>query len=245
VIPQTGTVFLNDLYRRARFDGRMQLGETTVIAALAGGLSRVRLDEYGVLSLASLSSGLFAAAVAVLIWLALGGLLQHWGREKCRAYVANLLTETGLLYLVLEHDPHEALRPLSRRENWMRLKLNPAAGIDFRGRMLAFLRTYPACAQALGFHPFPLVLRWIGRTLDYLMIAMVGVFAWLVYANVLNALAYGLVISPGVQLAAWAVLALLLARSTVGMARRCGLWLSLTDILQGDVDRGKAMLARG
>jgi hypothetical protein len=245
VIPQTGTVFLNDLHRRAYLDGRVQLVETAVIAALAGGLSRVRLDEFGVLSLASVRSGLFAAAAAALVWLLLGALLQRWIRDMCRGYVARLLTEAGLMYLVLEHDPHEALRPLARRENWARLKLNPAAGLDFRGRILAFLRTYPACAQALGFHPYPLALRWISRALDYLMIVVAGVFAWLVYANVLNALAYGLVISRGVQLAAWAVLALLLARSTVGMARRTGLWLALTDVLQGEVDRGRARLVRG
>jgi len=245
VIPQTGTVFLNDLFRRARFDGRMQLVETTVIAALAGLLSRVRLDDFGVLSLASVNSGLFAAAAAALVWLVLGGLLQRWVREKCRAYAAGLLTDTGLLYLVLEHDPHEALRPLTQRESWTRLKLNPAAGLNFRGRMLVFLRTYPACVHALGFHPYPALLRWLSRGVDYVMILLVGVFAWLVYANVLDALAYGLAISPAVQVAAWAVLALLLIRSTLGMARRCGLWLSLTDVLQGDIDRGRAMLVRG
>jgi len=61
VIPLTGTVFLNDLYRRAYADGRMHLVETTVIAALAGGLSRVRLDEWGVLKLGSVNEGLLAA----------------------------------------------------------------------------------------------------------------------------------------------------------------------------------------
>lgn len=245
MIPQTGTLFLNGLYRRAFIDERVQLVETTVIAALAGGLSRVRIDEFGVIILSSISSGLFAAALAALIWLGLGLLLQRLVRERSRAYIANLLTDTGLLYLVLEHDPHEALRPLSRRETWTRLKLSPTAGLNFRGRMLAFLRTYPACANALGFHPYPLTLRWAGRVLDYLMILVAGVFAWLIFANVLDALAYGLVLAPAVQLAAWAVLALILIRSTLGVARRTGLWLSLTDVLQGEVDRGQAVLTRG
>jgi hypothetical protein len=244
VIPQSGTLFLNDLYRRAYADGRVQLVETTLIAALAGGLSRVRVDDFGVLMLASIGSGMTAAALAALVWLGLAIMLQRLVREKSRAYIANLLTDTGLLYLVLEHDPHEALRPLSRRETWTRLKLNPSAGLNFRGRMLAFLRTYPACANALGFHPYPLALRWAGRLLDYLMLLLAGVFAWLVFANVLDALAYGLALSPAVRLASWAVLALILIRSTLGVARRTGLWLSLTDVLQGDVDRGRAVLAR-
>lgn len=245
MIPQTGTLFLNDLHRRAYVDGRVQLVETTLIAALAGGLSQVRMDEFGIISLSSASGGMLAAGVAAIVWLGLGLLLQRLVRERSRAYIGNLLTETGLLYLVLEHDPHEALRPLSRRDTWTRLKLNPTAALNFRGRMLAFLRTYPACASALGFYPYPQVLRWAGRLLDYLMILLAGIFLWQVFANVLDALAYGLVLSPGVKVIAWAVLVLILVRSSVGVARRAGLWLSLTDVLQGDVDRGQALLVRG
>ena len=245
MIPQTGTVFLNDLYRRAFADGRMHLVETTVIAAIAGGLSRVRLDEWGVLKLGSVNEGLLAALITAALWLAAGLFLQRVARERYRAYIANLLTSAGLMYLVLEHDPHEALRPLTRQETWVRLKLNPAVGLNFRGRMLTFLRTYPTCVHALGFHPYPAILRWAGRALDYLLLALAGVFAWLVYANILNALAYGLVLSPAVRVIAWAMLLLILVRATLNTARRVGLWLAVTDVLQGDIDRGRAVLARG
>lgn len=245
MIPQTGTVFLNDLYRRAFSDGRMHLVETTVIAAIAGGLGRVRVDEWGVVKLGSVSEGLLTALLTAALWLAVGLLLQRLAREFCRAYIANLLISSGLLYLLLEHDPHEALKPLTRRETWTRLKLSPNVGLNFRGRMLAFLRTYPTCVNALGFHPYPAAFRWISRGLDYLLLALAGVFAWQVYANILNAMAYGLVLSPAVRIIAWIVLLLVLVRATLNVARRSGLWLALTDVLQGDVDRGRAVLARG
>jgi hypothetical protein len=71
------------------------------------------------------------------------------------------------------------------------------------------------------------------------------VFCWLVYTNVLDAIAYGLILSPAVRVAAWAMLLLILVRASLNVARRIGLWLAVTDVLQGDIDRGYAVLARG
>ena len=245
MIPQTGTVFLNDLHRRALANERLHLVETTAIAALAGGLSRVKIDEWGVISFGTVQGGLTAALAAAAVWLVLALVLQRLAREGYRTYIGSLLTDTGLLYLALEHDPHETLKPLTRRETLARLHLNPAAGLSFRGRMLALLRTYAACAGALGFHAYPALWRWLSRSVDYALIVAAGLLAWLTYGNMLGALARELAISPLVKVAAFSVLLLILVRATGGVARRSGLHLALTDVLQGDVERGQAILTRG
>ena len=242
---QSGTVFLAELRRRARADRRLHLVETCAVAALAGGLANIRIDDWGTLSFGGLKSGLLMAVLAAAIWGVAGSLLYQWLQTMYSRYITSLLLETGLLYLVLEHDPHDALAPLRYREILSRLKLNPQAGLSFRGRMLVFLRTYSACAGALGFHAFPAHLRLLGRICDYLLFLLVAIFAWQVYTNVLSVLATRAVISLSLKTTAAILLVVILGRATLGMARRTGLWHALVDALLGPDDGGgRAVMAR-
>ncbi len=240
----SGSAFLQDLHRRALGDGRLHLVETAAIAAIAGGFSGLKIDEWGSLTIGSWRGGLLSAAIAAALWLALGALLYRVSQAAYRSYIATLLVDTGLLYLVLEHDSHEALRPLKRRELWTQLKLSAGSELSFRGRVLCFLRTYSACAGALGFHPYPALWRNIGRWLDYALLLAVPAFSFVVYVAVMDALAYNTVDAPLLKPLGGFVLLLTLIRATRGMARRSGLWLALVDVLLGEVDLGRPLLAR-
>lgn len=240
---QTGTLFLIDLRRRARADNRLHIVETAAVAALAGGLSNISITEWGQISFGDTQAGLLTALIAAAVWVAIGGLLYKLLEDSFRRYILSLLLETGLLYLVLEHDPHTALAPLRRREILTKLKLNPQAELSFRGRMLVFLRTYAGCAGVLGFHAYPSHLRWLSRVGDYLLFLLGALFIWLVYTNILNALHLQTGISAGLKLTTWALLLLILTRATLGVARKTGLWLALVEALLGDShDTGRAIL---
>jgi len=244
VILLSGSAFLQDLHRRALGDGRLHLIETAAVAALAGGFSGLKIDVWGMLTFGSWGSGLLSAAIATALWIVLGALLYRVSQAAYRRYIATLLVDTGLLYLVLEHDSHEALKPLKRRELWTQLKLSTGSELSFRGRVLCFLRTYAPCADALGFHPYPALWRNIGRWLDYALLLGGAAFGFVVYVAVINALAYYTVGTPLLKPLGGFVLLLPLCRATLGMARRSGLWLALVDVLIGEVDLGRPLLAR-
>ncbi|MCH7471524.1 hypothetical protein IIA79_01030 [bacterium] len=146
---QTGMLFLVDLHRRALADGRLHLASTAVVAALAGALSVVRLDEWSAPIIDSLGNAAAMAALFCGLWLGAGHFLLHHAREKCRGYITQVMLDTGLLYLVLEHEPGEALPSLMQQERLARITLRQGAGQTFQQRMLNFLRSYAACAAGL------------------------------------------------------------------------------------------------
>jgi len=241
---QTGSQFLYDLNRRAFADGRLHLVETTAIAALAGGLSGIKLDEWGTLTVGSPAEGVTWAVVAAASWIMVGSILYYFARQGQRAYIGSVLVQTGLLYLVLEHDPHDALKPLRQRETWLRLRSKPGADLSFRQRMLAFLRVYPKCASILGFEAYPQLWRNFEWSLGAVLVGFIVFYLFLVGQGVLQALSHELEFPLHLKAACWLVLALLLLRAMLALARKTGLWLALVDVLIGEVDRRQATLAR-
>ncbi|MBN2081667.1 hypothetical protein JW859_05595 [bacterium] len=243
---QTGTLFLTDLDRRARGDARIHLVSTVFLAGLAGLIGNLRLDEWGFFSFGDSAGALWSALGTAALWLGLALAISHFAGTAYRDYIAGVMTDTGLLYLVLEHDPHEVLKPLTQRETWATLRLKPGQdGLSFRGRMLLMLKTYPACVASLGFHPYPQLLRWTARIMDYVLIALTATFACVIYRSVSDALAAIPPALPLLKVLAWSLLALILVRATLGITRRTALWLALVDVFVGDIDRGKAILAGG
>jgi hypothetical protein len=243
---QTGSLFLQDLHRRAHADGRLMLIETTAIAACAGALSGVRTttNDWGLITLEFTPAMLWGALLGAGLWLIAGALLYHYARREHRAYIATLLVETGLLYLVLEHDPHETLPLLRRREQWTMLKPGAQANLSFRQRMLAFLRTYPACATTTGFHPYAAFWRWTERILLLGAVCAAAACALFLWEGVTVTLAGGPVFPLKLKLSCWLVLILILVRTALAQARRGGLWLALTSVLIGEVDSGRPVLTR-
>ena len=244
-VVQSGTVFLILLRRRIGADYRLHLLETALVAALAGALSMLRIERSGAIIITNPIHGLTTAVIAAVAWLVIGALLYRTFIRLIREYITALLVETGLLYLVLEHDPHDALAPLRRREHLARLNLNAQSALSFRGRMLLFLRTYTGCAGALGFHAYPEFIRRLGRILDYGLLLCAGLFAILVWRSVQDALAYQAIALVPLKLSAWVVLLLVLSRSVLSLARKFGLWQALTDLLIDEEAGGRALLAGG
>lgn len=243
---QTGTLFLTGLHRQALGDARMHLISTVLVAGCAGLISRLRLDEWGVFSFGDVAGTLLSALGAAAVWLGLAVLISHFAGGAYRTYIAGVLTDTGLLYLVLEHDQHEALRPLTQRQTLTSFRLKPGqAGLSFSQRMLLFVKTYPACASSLGFHAYPQLWRWMARVMDYLLIALFATFAIVIYRSVEQALISIPPHLPLIKSLAWSLLALILMRATLGITRRVSLWLALVDVFIGEIDRGRAVLTGG
>jgi len=242
---QSGTVFLTSLRRRIKADYRLHLLETAAISMLAGALTSVHLEYGRIIRIGNPQHALVAGLVAAGLWLVIGTLPYTFLLSRIRAYVTSLLVDTGLLYLVLEHDPHDALKPMRRRETIAKLKLNPQSELSFRGRILIFLRTYSSCAGSLGFHAYPGFVRRIGMVVNYALILVAGLFAVQVYLGVQNALSFHAVQLLPLKVSAWMLLILILSRATIGIARRFGLWLALTDLLIEDQADGRAVLAGG
>lgn len=242
---RSGATFLTDLHRRALADARLQLVESSFIAALAGawlGLS-VRETDWGAELYVSRAT-LWLALGAAAVWCAAALALMRWAREAQRQYIAQLLTESGLLYLALEHEPAELLAALKRRETLGRLKPAGALALSFSARMLALLQTYPACAAALGYQAWPRLQRYLERGAGLASLATVLWLLYLLAAPVMLALAGDFNYPPALRpLGALAVLLILLS-FTLAHARKTGLWLALVDVLHGPVSRERALLTR-
>lgn len=244
---RTGTTFLLDLHRRAFADARLQLIESALVAFLAGAWLGLRAEElaWGVELSFSRATPYIALGCAAL-WLAGGGALMYYARSAHRAYVAELLCDSGLLYLALEHEPADQLRSLRRRETLSQFRATPrgALALSFAARMLALLASYPACASALGFHPWPKLWRYSERGLVLLTVAMLGALWLKLMPAIQLALIGQFIYPPALRPLGAASLGLILACFTLAHARKLGLWLALVDVLHGPVTRERAQLTR-
>jgi len=241
---ETGSLFLAGLRRRARADTRLHLIETTAIALVAGALSSMRIDEFRQLTFGTPSQIAFAALIAAAAWLILGSLLYHVAQGGHRAYIAEVLSSTGLLYLALEHEPGAMLPALTRQEKFAQLTLRQGAGHTFRQRMLNFLRCYPACSSAAGFHPYPALWRLVNRALTVAAVLLGAGYLYYIVYHLAPMFPLDPSYPPKLRLAAGVLLVLILARATIGQARRTGLFLALCDVLLGDEQTGYAVLSR-
>ncbi len=255
----SGTLFLLDLHRRALGDGRLHILEAGATAAILGAISTVRFDASGYVQFGTFAAVLWTAAGAGLLWGAVSAAVLRLARAELRFYIQLTLLESGLLYLALEHEPAEALRSLRQQAHWSRLAANPAGNVSFAQRMQAVLRTYPACASALGYQPYPAWARYTAAALTTLASGLALGAIWMITfatqtgpqpdplsfgATVTGSTASGsLMRNLGLSLLTCAVAYLLSA--TLGQARRTAVMLALVDILHGPVEPGRATLTRG
>lgn len=255
----SGTLFLLGLHRRALADCRLHVLEAGATAAILGALSTVRFSEEGLALFGTASQVLWTAALAGLLWGAATAGVLHFAREEFRFYVKLTLLESGLLYLALEHEPAEVLRPLCRGTQPGRLAANPAGGVSFAKRMQALLRGYAACASAVGCQPYPAWSRYTASAMGALVAGLTVAAAWLVWSlrqvselpelyGVDPAVVYSP--EPGWILQGFGVVLLLCAAvyllsAALSQAKRTAVMLALVDVLHGPVAGGRALLTRG
>ncbi|MCC7477440.1 hypothetical protein IT575_03185 [bacterium] len=249
---RTGTLYLAELRKLARADGRLHLAVSVLSVMLAGLVLGARVDpQLGVYSLRSL----LAAWPSVLLAGALGlGLLApayYWALAQYRYYCAWTLLDSGLMYLALEHEPAEMLGALASRERRARhgaaglLGAGAGAGqaggaLSFRGRMDALLRSYGACCNALLYQAWPAPLRWLDLGVIFISAAGLIWIGLLIGTAVLPYMLNPYGAAPGAQvlgqlrLAALCVLAAMLMRGCLRRARFDALRLALADVLEGE-----------
>ena len=231
-----GTVWLEQLKRKARQDGRILLVEGAAIAGLAGlinGVREVSTDEVFRLSLppAALITG---ALIGLALWFSLGVPLFSWAQRTIARHCADALTESGLLYLALEHEPGEELALLRRAENLKRLGLGKGGALSFRERITALLAKYAAACRALGWPAYPLLIRRLELFTNFALAGMLVLFALLVHQEVLAARFDA---NPRAVLLVryfTAIIALILTRAVFQLARATGLRLGLCSLLLGE-----------
>jgi hypothetical protein len=235
----SGTLFLLDLHRRALADGRLHVLELAATAALLGAIATVIIQ--------SPELALYASGAAAVVWGAVTAGLLHYAREELRRYIQPTLLDSGLMYLALEHEPAELLRGLRQGTRLLTLAANPAGSISFASRMQALLRFYPACANAVGFHPFPAWARYTALVLVTLLTGLMICVITMLY-NIMYQISE-LSIDPQLsllRLATYAMytIAVYMLNLTFIQARRTAAMLALVDILHGPVQPGRATLTR-
>ena len=240
----SGTLFLEDLRRRTLADERLFLLETTFIAGAAALIPQLRLGSFG--SGGALNSYIALVCVgAAVAWGILAIFALHHLGNYHRSYALSLLTDGGLLYLALEHEPAEAFRALRRRENSFRMATSPFSAKSFRHRMLVFMRTFAACAVGVGLQPYPAWSRIASTSIATAIFGLVAVFAW-ISAKSAQAALQELPMPDNMlrtidQLLVW----LMLALATLHHARLSAPKLALVDLLLGEEQAGKAVLTGG
>lgn len=231
-----GTVWLQQLHRKAFQDGRILLVEGAVIAGVTGLLSGVRDVSTDDMFRLHLTTGtLIACGLAGLaLWFSLGLPLFAWAQRWCARHCAGVLADSGLLYLALEHEPGEALAALKRTECLKRLSSGAPGELSFRARIGVLLARYPAAANALNYAPYPPLLRKLEFLTNAALSGLLILFALLVRQEVFAA---RLDADPRVVLLGryfTGVIALILVRAVLQLARATGLRLGLTGLLLGE-----------
>jgi hypothetical protein len=246
---RNGTATLLNLHRRALADGRLQLAEGACVAALAGVLLGLEVVETEWSERIAFShSTPLLVILCVVAWLAVGFVLSRLARAAQQQWCGWVLAESGLLYLALEHEVAEYLRPLRRREGLLRGRYG-GAGLSFRARLYALLLSYPACAAVLGWRAWDARWLWAERLCA---LTGLGCGAWLAWRlsqlmlMVLNSWAGGEELNyPALKPLGALTLLAMLASFTLAHARRTGLWLAAVELLHGEVQHGAATLTRG
>jgi hypothetical protein len=231
-----GTVWLQQLQRRARQDGRVLLAEGALIALLTGVLNALRevsTEEYFRLSFppaAVITGGLIGLA----LWFALGAPLYAWAQLACARYCVDVLTGSGLLYLALEHEPGEELALLKCAENLKRLGFGAPVAHSFRERIQTLLAKYPAATRALGYPAYPALVRRVASLVNIALAGLLVFFALLVRRELLAA---RVDLDPRLALLVRyfsVAIALILLRAVFQLACATGLRLGLCALLLGE-----------
>lgn len=240
----SGTLFLVDLRRRTLADQRLFLAETTLIAGLATLLPQVELSPYGSQLNISPSVGWIAVGVAVA-WGVVAALTLHFLGRYHQGYASSLLTDGGLLYLALEHEPAEAFRALRQGENRLRLSANVHSVKSFRQRMLVFLGKFAACAAGAGFQPYPAGSRMATSAIVAAIVGFGVAFGWMVVKSVQAAWLELPMDNTMMHAIGQALVWLVLALATINHVRRSAPKFALVELLIGEEPIGKAVLTGG
>jgi len=231
--------WLAGLRRRAYSDSRLHLAETTASAIIIGTLLCLHGDSRGLLAFGPPLLVLAVAILAGATWLTVGTALQVKVRRAVRRHAARVLTDGGLLYLALEHQTAETLRPLPSWDMAAMRAANLKGGRSFRQRLQRLISSYSVSARSIAQPPLPPA---VSRTAYFLMVTRLAVFgAFLVL--LLVAIAAGNSLSPLEEpmtfiwrlcVAAW--WSVYLAGATMHQAQRTGVMLALADVLGGTED---------
>lgn len=165
--------------------------------------------------------------------------LLNWMCEVARRHAARVLTDGGLLYAAIEHEPAEALRSLRRRTIPGTRLANPGASLSFRRRLADLIATYNTCAVAIRQRPLPPLLSGIRQTaLGTLTVLSAAVLTTgIMWLNEVLPDATG---TLGVYFLSLAI-APAIATLTVVMAERTGVAAALADVLGADATDAPAL----
>lgn len=218
--------------------------ETTLIAGIATAVTQIRFDDVNLPYLPSpgLATLLSLAVAAVWALVALNAL--NYVRSFLAAYISSILVETGLLYLAIEHDPHDRMRSLGGMPALPNSPARGKADISFKKRMYALVTRYAACANSLGFQPYPAAWRLALVSMVGAALGVAVLFGYIAVQS-LDAARLGMA-HPAFalkllgNLLVWLILGIFI----VDHPRRSAPKIALADVLVGDDETGQAVLSR-
>lgn len=171
-----GTVYLTNFHRRTREIERMFLFEATASAALVSGLAATRWKTGDVFAPESLGTSFVGALIGAVLWLLLGLPLLTYVRRTCADYIETVFTDGSMLYLILEHIPHDDLL----QGNFKRIVGISVArtGTSFKARIQRLEQRYPRYAGRLGWRAYPRQIRMLSIGLKVVYGLLSLLFIW-------------------------------------------------------------------
>jgi len=237
VAEKSVTEWLDELRRKAHTNCRRHPLQAAVLAAFLGRWLIFRPGPgYGLDYFDGSDWVIPVAMVWGVCWLCIASEVLFRTRRACQVYITDMLVESGLLYLVMEHDLPERSESSGVRARLLRLIVDPAHPQSLRMRLTRLIRRYPACARRLRVHPYPRAMRLTVRVL-----APVTILGGVAYCVLM--FAYAALTGPTTLLSivvwwmrsgGWCGLVGFLTLAALNLAGRTGLVLALVDVLRGE-----------
>jgi hypothetical protein len=178
------------------------------------------------------------ALIGATLWLLLGLPLINYVRRTCTDYIESVFTDGGMLYLTLEHLPHDDLFKGSV-QRIVGLSGNQT-GTSFKARIQRLDQRYPRFARQLGWRPYPQEIRVIENILKAVYAILTLVFLWQLYGLYQQMVAGALDVIWPAQVAGTAMIIAALLVGALMRGQRLAIRYAIVGTLLGELPKGQA-----